>query len=215
MVRKQNKTRRLVVISWPSKGGAAAAPPKIDGARAGAVGAVRALQREGAWPEDVDLLIVSDRYGLVETGSGVGEAVPIPFTREENPDWWAGFIARNLDNYAAKRDYAEYFVLAEEAHEAALRVASRLKGPEATWADVRANGTAALKAWVTGAMGATSGPAKKRTGSRPGSVRAKEAMSADKDVPTPPLSAAQALATRIVEDAIYSHRLILTITNIS
>jgi hypothetical protein len=178
---------------------------------------VRALRREGAWPEDVDLLIVSDRYGLVEAGSTSEEAVPIPFTREENPKWWAGFIARNLDNYAAKRNYAAYFVLADGAHEEALRGAARLKGPEATWEDARANGAAALKAWVTGkASGTAAGMPKKRTESRPGTVRSKVTSGAvEKGEVALPLSPAQALAARMVEDSIYSDRFILAISKMS
>src|SRR6478735_7988132 len=90
--RKQNKPKRLLVISSPDKKGDADGPPSIDSARSGALGNVRSLLDEGSWPEGLDVLIVSDSYGLVEPGADE-EPVPIPFARIENPDWWAGFIS--------------------------------------------------------------------------------------------------------------------------
>jgi hypothetical protein len=206
LARKQNKPKRLLIISSPGKKGDADGPPDAESARTGALGTVRSLRQKGSWPGDLDLLIVSDSYGLVEPDSADGEPVPIPFTRAENPDWWAGFIARNLDNLIGRRGHTEAFVLAQPDQEAALRASSRLRGLDTTWADAQADETAALKSWVTGEPVA---PTRKRTSRRPST------SSTGKTAVAPQLSPAQTLAAHIVEDSIYSDRFILAIGKMS
>ncbi len=211
MAKKQNNSKRLLVISSFSPTDDADGPPDVDSARSGALAAVRALRRQGVWPEGLDLLVISDAYGLVEPDSPAGLPVPIPFTRAENPDWWAGFITRNLDNYVTRRGHAGAFVLPEAAHEPALRASQKLRQFDTTWGDIETGGLEALKAWVTGEQVA---PPKKRATRR--SVAAKGVAGADVEKALEaPLSPAQTIAAHIVEDSVYSERFILAIGKMS
>jgi len=213
MAKKQNDSRRLLVSSSFSPTDDADGPPDVDSARSGALASVRALRRQGTWPEDLDLLVISDAYGLVEPDSPAGPPVPIPFTRAENPDWWAGFITRNLDNYITRRGHSSAFVLPEAAHEPALRASQKLRQFDTTWSGIDNGGLEALKPWVTGEQQAA--PPKKRATRR--SASAKEGVGAA-DVETAVeaiLSPAQTIAAHIVEDSIYSERFILAIGKMS
>ncbi len=211
MAKKQNDTKRLLVISSFSPTYDADGPPNVASARSGALSAVRALRRQGTWPEGLDLLVISDAYGLVEPDSPAGPPVPIPFTRAENPDWWAGFITRNLDNYITRRGHSSAFVLPEAAHEPALRASQKLRQFDTTWGDIDTGGLEALKPWVTGEQAT---PPKKRAARRPVSPKG-EVEAAIEKAAEAPLSPAQTIAAHIVEDSVYSERFILAIGKMS
>jgi len=168
---------------------------------------VRSLLDEGSWPEGLDVLIVSDSYGLVEPGADE-EPVPIPFARIENPDWWAGFISRNVDNLIGRRGHTSAFVIASPDHESALRTSSTLREIDTVWADAGADGTTVLRSWVTGRADPPPSPPKKRTGRLAASLPGNEADE-------PPLSPSQTRAAPVVEDSIYSDRFILAISKMS
>jgi hypothetical protein len=141
--------RRLLIVSSQSTNGDVDGPPDVKRARGGALGAVRALQKEGRWPGDLDLLVLSDAYGLVEPNTPGEEPVPVPFTRAENPNWWDGYVGRNLDNMVHRRGYSDVFVLVRPEHAQAVRTSQRLKRLPATWAGGEA-GVALdeLRAWT-------------------------------------------------------------------
>lgn len=143
--------RRLLILSSQSNTGDHDGPPDVKRARGGALGAVRTLQKDGRWPAGLDLLVLSDAYGLVEPLSSEDEPVPVPFTRVENPNWWDGFVGRNLDNLAQRRDYEEVFVLVKPEHAQAVRMSQRVRRLGAVWAG--GEGAAALddlKGWIAG-----------------------------------------------------------------
>jgi hypothetical protein len=170
---------------------------------------LRLLRNLGAWPDTLDLIVVSDAYGLVEPDSPAGQPVPIPFTRVENPDWWAGFITRNLDNYITRRGHTSAFVLPEVEHDPALHASQKLKEIETEFGDPDSGGVEAMESWITGDQ-ATS--AKKRA-----PRRTTQGKAPAKKVPevSLTLSPAQALAERLVQDSIYSDRFILAISKMS
>ena len=103
--------KRLLIISSPNAFGDVGAPPSLTDDPDGPLGTVRAMLDVGAWSDGLDLVVVSDSYGLVEPLDDVAEPAPLPFSRPENPDWWAGFVARNLDNMVEKRGYSAAYVL--------------------------------------------------------------------------------------------------------
>lgn len=141
--------RRLLILSSQSTNGDLDGPPDLKRARGGALGAARALQKEARWPEGLDLLLLSDAYGLVEPTLPNEEPVPVPFTRAENPNWWDGYVGRNLDNLVQRRGYSDVFVLVRPEHAQAVRASQRLRRLAATWAG--SEGSAALdemKAWI-------------------------------------------------------------------
>ena len=142
-------------------------------------------------PTPSSLLIISDAYGLVEPDSPAGWPVPIPFTRTENPDWWAGFISRNLDNYITRRIPASAFVLFEPAHEPALRASRKLRDLDPTWTDAGASGLDALTPWVTGEPAPATARLRSAPPAAPPLSRPSPADQARRDTP---LSAAQMLA---------------------
>jgi hypothetical protein len=209
MPKKQTDSKRLLVISSFSPTGDADGPPDVDSAGAGVLAAVRALREERDWPEDVDLLVISDAYGLVEPDSSAGPPMPIPFTRVENPEWWAGFVTRNLDNYIARRRHASAFVLPEPEHETALRASQKLSMLDTTWAGIDLDGLEALAPWVTGEQVV---PTKKRSPRRSAGSRAR---AAGEPVREAPLSRAQMLAAHVVEHSIYSDRFILAVSKMT
>lgn len=154
MSNDQGGPRRLLILSSQSANGDIDGPPDVKRARGGALGAVRSLQKEGRWPEGLDLLVLSDAYGLVEPNAGE-EPVPVPFARVENPNWWDGFVGRNLDNMAQRRGYEDAFVLVRPEHAQSVRASQRLRRLGANWA--AGDGSAALeemKAWI----GSLAGP---------------------------------------------------------
>jgi hypothetical protein len=152
--------RRLLIVSSQSTNGDVDGPPDVKRARGGALGAVRALQKEGRWPGDLDLLVLSDAYGLVEPNAPGEEPVPVPFTRAENPNWWDGYVGRNLDNMLHRRGYSDVFVLVRPEHAQAVRTSQRLKRLPATWA-ANEGGAALdeLKAWTGSLEGPQPGEA--------------------------------------------------------
>ncbi|MDQ3706314.1 MAG: hypothetical protein M3437_14085 [Chloroflexota bacterium] len=140
--------RRLLILSSQSTNGDQDGPPDVKRARGGALGAVRSLQKEGRWPEGLDLLVLSDAYGLVEPAAQE-EPVPVPFTRAENPNWWDGFVGRNLDNMAQRRGYSDVFVLVKPEHAQAVRASQRIRRLAAIWAGNEASAALdELKAWI-------------------------------------------------------------------
>jgi hypothetical protein len=209
MAKKQSDSKRLLVISSFSPTGDADGPPNLDSAQGGVLAEVRALHEQSTWPEDLDLLVISDTYGLVEPDSPAGAPVPIPFTRTENPDWWAGFIARNLDNYITRRGHSSAFVLPEPSHEPALRASQRLRDFDTFWADTELDGLEAIGPWVGGEQVA---PPKKRSPRRPAAAKARTAAEPAREAP---LSRAQMLASSVVEYSIYSDRFILAISKMT
>lgn len=140
--------RRLLIVSSQSSTGDQDGPPDVKRARGGALGVVRSLQKEGAWPADLDLLVLSDAYGLVETLSPGEPPVLIPFTRAENAGWWEGYLARNIDNYIARRPYFEAFIIARPEHEPALRAARKLRSLNPEWTTPQDDSPAQLRAWI-------------------------------------------------------------------
>ncbi|MDQ5825397.1 MAG: hypothetical protein M3441_14485 [Chloroflexota bacterium] len=148
MSNDQGGPRRLLILSSQSTNGDQDGPPDVKRARGGALGAVRSLQKEGRWPEGLDLLVLSDAYGLVEPAAH-DEPVPVPFTRAENPNWWDGFVGRNLDNMAQRRGYSDVFVLVRPEHAQAVRASQRIRRLAATWAGNEASAALdELKAWI-------------------------------------------------------------------
>ena len=147
---KETAKKRLLIISSPDALGDAVAPPALTDDPDGPLGTVRAMLDVGAWSEGLDLLVVSDSYGLVEPLDGEAEPAPVPFSRPENPDWWAGFVARNLDNMIERRAYTAAFVLPVPPHEEALRLAHNLKQIDSVWAEDTSPEAAvhAMLAWV-------------------------------------------------------------------
>jgi hypothetical protein len=137
-------TRRLLLLS--SEDGL----PDLKRARSGALGAIRSLQKNGKWPEDLDLLVVSDTYGLVEPVYTDEPPLLIPFSLAENREWWISFITRNLDNYISRRAYTDALVMAKEEHVPALRASRNLRGLDPTWRGTGPRDVAQLKAWVSG-----------------------------------------------------------------
>jgi hypothetical protein len=143
-------TKRLLVISSPDAFGDANTPPSLTDDPEGPLGTVRAMLDVGAWSDGLDLVVVSDSYGLVEPLNESVPSAPVPFSRPENPDWWAGFVARNLDNMVEKRGYSAAFVLPIPPHEEAIRLAHTLKQIDAVWAGDESAEAAvhAMLAWV-------------------------------------------------------------------
>jgi len=209
MAKKQNDSKRLLVISSFSPTGDADGPPGLDSAGRGVLADLAALRQERDWPEDVDLLVISDAYGLVEPDSPAGPPMPIPFTRSENPDWWSGFVTRNLDNYIARRGHSSAFVLLEPEHETALRASQKLRQVDTTWAAGDQDGLEALTPWVTGEQAAQP---KKRASRRAGGAKAHTTAEPVREAP---LSKAQMLATHVVEHSIYSDRFILAVSKMT
>jgi hypothetical protein len=143
-------TRRLLILSSQSDGNGQDGLPDLKRARSGALGAIRSLQKSGKWPEDLDLLVVSDTYGLVEPVYTDEPPLLIPFSLAENTNWWIDFITRNLDNYISRRAYTDALVMAKEEHMPALRASRNLRGLEPTWLGTDPRDVTQLKAWVSG-----------------------------------------------------------------
>ncbi|HEX9988281.1 MAG TPA: hypothetical protein VGE45_07375 [Chloroflexia bacterium] len=141
---KLEETRKLVLLS--SDDGL----PDLKRARSGALGAIRSLQKGGKWPDDLDLLVVSDTYGLVEPIYTDEPPLLIPFSLAENTNWWIDFITRNLDNYISRRSYADALVMAKEEHAPALRASRNLRNLKPTWLGTAPRDVAQLKAWISG-----------------------------------------------------------------
>lgn len=141
-------SRRLLVVSSQSSTGDQDGPPDVKRARGGALGVVRSMQKEGVWPESLDLLVLSDAYGLVEPLNASEQPVLIPFARIENGNWWEGFVARNLDNYIARRPYSHAYLLVKPEHEAALRASRKLRGLHPEWASPQDDAPSLLRDWI-------------------------------------------------------------------
>lgn len=146
-------SRRILLVSSQSASGDQDGPPDLKRARSGALGAVRALQKEGLWPDNLDLLVISDAYGLAPILDPGEPPVPLPFTRTENSGWWDGFITRNLDNYITRRPYREAFVLVRAEHGAAVQASRKLRALDTTWAEPNSGALDELRAWLKATEG--------------------------------------------------------------
>lgn len=140
--------RRLLIVSSQNSTGDQDGPPDVKRARGGALGVVRSLQKEGTWPSDLDLLVLSDAYGLVEPLSPGEPPVLIPFTRAENAGWWEGYLARNIDNYIARRPYSAAFIIARPEHEPTLRAARKLRSLNPDWTTPHDDSLTQLRTWI-------------------------------------------------------------------
>lgn len=224
---EDSSLRRLLILSSQSNSGDQDGPPDVKRARGGALGVVRSLQKEARWPEGVDLLVLSDAYGLVEPNAPGEEPVPVPFTRAENPNWWDGYVGRNLDNMVQRRGYSQVFVLVKPEHAQAVRASQRVRRLGATWATTE--GSAApdeMKAWI----GSFEGPQPEVEGDKAtGSLEDRDTTSNLRTVqlgqiipfrePTPPepkprVDVPEAVHD-LVEDAIYSDRFMLVASKLS
>src|SRR5690349_15547082 len=113
--------KKLLIVSSESTTGDAEGPPELKKAASGPLGSVRAMHESAIWPAGLELVIISDSYGLVEPLNESAEPVPVPFSREQNPGWWADFISHNLSRFIEKRGYVSALVLPSPNHEQALR----------------------------------------------------------------------------------------------
>src|SRR6476469_5573245 len=125
--------KKLLVVSSESGTGDAEGPPELKKAASGPLGSVRALHESAAWPAGLELVIVSDSYGLVEPLNEAVEPVPVPFSRQQNPGWWADFVTHNLSRLLEKRLYTAVLVLPNPHHEQALRLCGKLQELDTVW----------------------------------------------------------------------------------
>jgi hypothetical protein len=216
--------KRLLVISSDSATGDVEGPPALAQAGSGPLGAVRALRESGAWPDGLELLIISDSYGLVEPLNEAAEAVPVPFSREQNPGWWADFISYNLGKLVEKRAYGSALVLPTPHHEPAVRHCGPLQNINTVWGNTGVAGLAGaelLRAWLSGKARSqkkprATGPAKPEP--KP-PIAKQQTASANPEPPQdhvsrityhdpPPLPAPYAA---LVEEAIYTGRFMLVV----
>lgn len=217
--------RRLLVLSSQSGTGDQDGPPDVKRVRGGALGVVRAMQKEGSWPANLDLLVLSDAYGLVEPLNLDEPPVLIPFTRIENGNWWEGFIARNVDNYIARRPYSAAFVHVKPEHEAALRASRKLRALEPEWPTSGDDSPTRLRDWIEGAEEAPTplrlvkhdeetGSLGKTTLLYPRSTG--PLVGLDEPAPSTVARAAgvPAAVAGIIEDAIYSDRFMLVLSKL-
>lgn len=145
--------KKLLVVSSESATGDAEGPPELNKAVSGPLGSVRAMHDSAAWPAGLELVIVSDSYGLVEPLNEAVEPVPVPFSREQNPGWWADFISHNLSRLLDKRSYTSVLVLPNPHHEQALRHCAKLQELDTVWGNPGVAGLAGaelLRAWLSG-----------------------------------------------------------------
>ncbi|MEO8286042.1 MAG: hypothetical protein ABI670_06365 [Chloroflexota bacterium] len=215
MTTNKPDSRRLLVLSSPGADGDREGPPGLSTARGGILGAIRSIRKDGKWPDNLDLLIISDSYGIVEPDNPSNPAAPIPFSRSENPDWWAGFISRNLDNYISRHSYSAAFVATNPGHEAALRASHKLRSLDPAWVDSAAGAAESLRAWLAPPSAPTPPAASKRRTSRSAPSPAAKASPASRPASEQSLSHAQTIATGVVQDSIYSDRFILAIGKMS
>lgn len=219
MARKQAK--KLLVVSSESGMEVAGGPPELGRAGSGPLGAVRAVHERGDWPADLDLFVVSDVFGLVEPLNPAAVAVPIPFSRAENPGWWADFVGHNLDRIVKTRGYASALVLPNPQHEQALRNCGKLQEIETVWGNEGVAGLAGaelLQAWLSGKTKRRRavGDARQSAPVADEQPIVEDAAPVVDDVPPvinmPPLVADKYL--RIVEDSIYSDRFMLIVSRL-
>jgi hypothetical protein len=164
----QENGKKLLVISSGSSTGDRDEPPALKGALESV------LLEEGSWLDSLDVLVISDTYGLVEPNDPDNLALPVPFSRDDNPDWWAGFISRNLDNYIARKAHSQVFVMPHPMHEQALRLSQRLREVDTIWAEGLGSAEQ-LGTWLQG-QEATPAPTKKARDSRPARKKAVAAV---------------------------------------
>lgn len=217
MARKAAK--RLLVVSSEGKNGDVEGPPELGKAASGPLGAVRAMRESGEWPEGLELLIVSDYYGLVEPLNTEIEPVLVPFSRGQNPGWWADFISHNLSRLVEKRAYSSALVLPSPDHEQAIRHSGSLQAIDTVWGNKGVAGLAGaelLRAWLSGKARA----ARKKAATLPAATAIKVEVPPDTQEAVPdhlarviyheplPLGTQH---SALVEDAIYTERFMLVV----
>jgi hypothetical protein len=202
---KLEDTRRLLLLS--SEDGL----PDLKRARSGALGAIRSLQRSGKWPDDLDLLVVSDTYGLVEPVYTDEPPLLIPFSLAENTNWWVDFITRNLDNYISRRSYSNALVMAKEEHVPALSASRNLRDLEPTWLGTAPRDVAHLKAWISRSPIATP---QARDAQLDGKARSRKQGSRVIASETASIEAGAATShnSKLIEEAIYSDHFMLVLS---
>ncbi|HST05899.1 MAG TPA: hypothetical protein VLQ48_14355 [Chloroflexia bacterium] len=218
MARKQAK--RLLVVSSESGMEVSGGPPELGRAGSGPLGAVRAVHERGEWPGGLDLLVVSDIFGLVDLLNPEEVAVPIPFSRPENPGWWADFVGHNLDRIVKSRGYASALVLPNPQHEQALRNCGKLNEIDTVWGNKGVAGLAGaelLQAWLSGKTKQRASTPSKRATSTAAKAQAAEVarpavIEESPVIEMPPLVADKYL--RIVEDSIYSDRFMIIVSRL-
>jgi hypothetical protein len=213
MARKQ--ARKLLVVSSESGMETSGSPPELGRAGSGPLGAMRAVHERGDWPPNLDLFVVSDVYGLVDLLDPSGLTLPIPFSRAENPGWWADFVGHNLDRVVKNRGYASALVLPNPQHEHALRNCDRLREIETVWGNEGVAGLAGaelLQAWLSGKARRRRTPAAQKKAApvveQTLPETAPEAPSDVQPIIDLPLLVADKYL-RIVDESIYSDRFML------
>ncbi len=145
--------KRLLIVSSDNSNGDVDGPPQLKNAASGPLGAVRAMQEGGTWPQGLELVIVSDCYGIVEPLDEDLEPLLVPFSRQQNPGWWADFISHNLGKLVEKGGYNSALVLPNPEHEHAIRHCSQLQEINTVWGNTGVAGLAGaelLRAWLSG-----------------------------------------------------------------
>ncbi len=110
MVSKKNPEPRYILLlaysQWKRPAsGLLPAIERYDGVN------FRVLQkakREGYLPENLDILILSAKYGLIEANTSI-ENYDLKMTKQQAKELQAE-VSRNLDNYLADTNYHEIFV---------------------------------------------------------------------------------------------------------
>lgn len=207
--------KRLLIVSSESSTGDVDGPPELKNAGSGPLGSVRAMHDSGDWPAGLELIIISDSYGLVEPLNPAAEPVPVPFSREQNPGWWADFISHNLTRLLEKRGYASILVLPNPHHEQALRHCAKLQQLDTVWGNTGVAGLAGaelLRAWLSGkARSQARQSARSKKEAAPVIPEIAQVIAPAADVPIvvvepPPLQPQHAA---LIEEAIYSERFML------
>lgn len=109
--RSPDPSRLLVVECHPSRASSGASPQSAwEYYNSRCIRLLRYLVRKEQWPPDLDLILVSSRYGAIDPGVMVDNYLPSPFP--DAPSRLQHVVHRSLMRQLQSRSYKELLVLA-------------------------------------------------------------------------------------------------------